>query len=142
MDDFYILKQTNWCINKCQNRKTNKEPHFYAGCNTYKGIKKSLLMHRLITNAQKGDIVDHFNEDSCDNRKQNLVICTQKENIAKSKKYFNNTSGTTGVCWVKHIEKWKAYIKIDYKLINIGFYNNIEDAIKARKQAEEKYRSA
>lgn len=34
---------------------------------------------------------------------------------------------------------WIANIGIDYEIIYLGFFKNIEDAIKARKQAEEKY---
>lgn len=51
----------------------------------------------------------------------------------------NNTSGTTGVGWSKQSGKWRAHIMLDRKQIHLGFFDNIDDAIKARKQAEEKY---
>ena len=65
-----------------------------------------------------------------------------KEDLLKKldprhRKYSNNTSGTTGVYWIKHLEKWQAMIGINKKHVNLGFYVNIEDAIKARKDAEE-----
>ena len=51
----------------------------------------------------------------------------------------NNTSGIKGVCWNKNYQKWFAYIKINQKSINLGYFINFDDAVKARKEAEEKY---
>lgn len=42
-----------------------------------------------------------------------------------------------GVCWSKANKKWKAYIKIDGKQKHLGYFDNKEDAIKARKEAED-----
>ena len=50
-----------------------------------------------------------------------------------------NTSGYRGVHWSKKRQKWVAQIKISNKNIYLGRFNNIEDAINARKLAEEKY---
>jgi hypothetical protein len=32
-----------------------------------------------------------------------------------------------------------AYIHIDYRRVHLGYFDNFEDAIKVRKEAEEKY---
>lgn len=56
-----------------------------------------------------------------------------------SKEYKNNTSGHKGVCYRARNEKWMAYITIKKKKMHLGEYKNKEDAIKARKEAEEKY---
>lgn len=53
--------------------------------------------------------------------------------------YKNNKSGVKGVCWVKRFNKWNAQIGFKGKVINLGYFLNLEDAIKARKKAEEKY---
>lgn len=50
-----------------------------------------------------------------------------------------NTSGYPGVMWRKDLEKWRAYITVDKKRINLGTYDRIEEALEARKTAEEKY---
>lgn len=50
-----------------------------------------------------------------------------------------NTSGVRGVSWSKRDQKWEAYIKFKGTLHHLGHYKNIEDAVKARKRAEEKY---
>lgn len=52
---------------------------------------------------------------------------------------INNTSGTKGVCWDKTRNKWVAQINIRKKAIRLGRFDDINDAIAARKAAEEKY---
>ena len=51
----------------------------------------------------------------------------------------NNTSGVTGVEWVPASKKWKAVIFFKGKRYYLGCYEDFEDAVAARKQAEEMY---
>ena len=51
----------------------------------------------------------------------------------------NNNSGVTGVSWHKRDNIWEARITLNKKQIYLGRFENFEDAIKARKEAEEKY---
>lgn len=39
----------------------------------------------------------------------------------------------------KKIGKWRARITVDKHTIELGNYDNFDDAVKARKEAEEKY---
>lgn len=48
----------------------------------------------------------------------------------------NNRSGKTGVHWHKHNKNWAAKININGKQKTLGHFTNLEDAIKARKEAE------
>lgn len=57
----------------------------------------------------------------------------------KQKAHKDNSSGVKGVCWVASRQKWKAYIGFKGKQITLGYFDNKEDAITARKKAEEKY---
>jgi hypothetical protein len=93
---------------------------------TYVGANKCsmLSMHRVVVNAPKGTVVDHINGDSLDNRKENLRICTNAENVRNSPKHSNNTSGYKGVIWAKREQKWCAQIIVDGKLINLGYYSD------------------
>ena len=45
------------------------------------GKKKTLRLHRLITNCPDGLVVDHINRDKLDNRKSNLRCVTQAVNM-------------------------------------------------------------
>lgn len=49
----------------------------------------------------------------------------------------NNTSGVTGVEWVPGANKWKAVIFFKGERHYLGCYGKFEDAVKARKFAEE-----
>ena len=51
----------------------------------------------------------------------------------------NSRSGHTGVCWRENMQKYCAYIMVNRKQISLGLYTELEDAIVARKVAEEKY---
>ena len=64
---------------------------------------------------------------------------TPSQNQMNSKLSSNNTSGVTGVYWVKKCNKWNANIKINNKYIHLGNFTDFDDAVKARKEAEQKY---
>ncbi len=54
----------------------------YAMRRTKEGGKVSyVLMHRIVANAQKGEIVDHKNHNTLDNRRENVRICKAGENL-------------------------------------------------------------
>lgn len=48
----------------------------------------------------------------------------------------NNTSGHTGVYWNGSTKKWSAEIRIEGKKRYLGSFENVEDAINARQEAE------
>ena len=50
----------------------------------------------------------------------------------------NNTSGVAGVSWHEKHQRWRARIRYKGKEIYLGEYKNKADAIKARKEAEER----
>lgn len=66
-------------------------------------------------------------------------IGTRLRNIQSNAISKNNTSGINGVAWDKSRNKWISSIKIKRKQIFLGRYKDINDAIKARQEAEEKY---
>lgn len=98
-----------------------------------------ILMHRLIMNPSDNELIDHENHNTLDNRKENLRICTQDKNMANQKTSKANTSGYKGVYWSKEKGKWYSKIGYKNKNIHLGYFSNIDDAIKAREEAEIKY---
>ena len=101
--------------------------------------KKTIRIHRLVMNCNKNEEIDHVNHNLLDNRKYNLRIVTSSQNKINRKKVSYNTSGHKGVSWDKDRNKWAVYIGLNNKLIHLGRFNNIDDAIKIRKEAEKKY---
>lgn len=100
---------------------------------------KNTPMHNLILPRQKGFDVDHINRCKYDNRRSNLRYLTRQLNNANSNLHRNNTSGHRGITWDKSRNKWTVGIKVNYKRINLGRYDDLEEAIKVRREAELKY---
>lgn len=123
-------------IEKCKSKKWCVSPLGYC-ITTIKGRKVSL--HRFIMNCDKDFIVDHINHDTLDNRKYNLRICNQQENMRNQKINKKNTSSVKGVSYDKKRHKWKAYITLNNKQKFLGRFDLFSDAKLARIKAEKKY---
>jgi hypothetical protein len=93
-------------------------------------------MHQLVTGWSR---TDHEDRNGLNNRKSNLRPASQAQNQANTGPYSNNSSGHKGVHWSKSRKKWVAEICVNYKTIPLGRYDNLQDAIAARRVAEEKY---
>lgn len=65
---------------------------------------------------------------------KNTKIC-----ILESKLRCTNKSGHKGIYWDKDTKKWRAALTIQGKRYQLGRYNELKDAIQARKEAEEQY---
>jgi hypothetical protein len=110
--------------------------------NSHKGYarnKDAGYLHRYVTNCIDDMIVDHINGNRLDNRKENLRLCTMKENRFNNKNYSTNKSGYPGVSWHKKAGKWRARIQVQEKQIHLGLFDSLEEAIAARQQAEIDY---
>lgn len=93
------------------------------------GKHKNLLMHRELTNAQKGEEVDHINRNKLDNRKENLRIVGHYINS-------HNREKGSGVHKPKGRNKWYAQIYVNNVRTHIGCFDTREEAIVARMNAE------
>lgn len=101
--------------------------------------KKSVRVHRKIMNAPKGIRIDHINRNKLDNRKENLRPCTNIENCRNIGISKRNTSGYKGVKRAQRANRWEAYISVCGKKIFLGSFIELEDAAKAREEAEIRY---
>ena len=120
-EDYDKLSQFKWTAAKSPNT-------FYA-VRSVRG--RQIRMHRLITNAPKGLVVDHINHNGLDNRKQNLRLCTRSENARNQRPQANCSSKYKGVCWHKNQKKWLARVHSNGVTYHLGSFKSQIAAAKA-----------
>lgn len=86
-------------------------------------------MHRLVSKANDGVLVDHRNHDRSDNRGSNLRLCdaagnAQNARIRQGRKF-------KGVDYVKRDKLWRARISFQCKTIMLGYFATAEAAAAA-----------
>lgn len=131
-----------------ENRGVNKVKGRVAGSKRRDGYwglrikKKSYLAHRIIFLMFHGycpTSLDHINGDRGDSRIENLRPANSYQNNRNSKRRVDNKSGTKGVWFVPHINKWQAMIYVDNRRINLGYFEAIEEARTRATKARELY---
>lgn len=140
---YYCEIRQSWVIPLTQGRETlvdanqveNLGKHNWVWCHRKMPIGYAELprnqgfMHRIVMRAPKGMMVDHLNGNSLDNRKQNLRICTNREN---QQNRTNHRSGRlVGASFHKETGKWRARIKIDGNQKHIGLFKTEIEAHEA-----------
>ena len=91
---------------------------------------KNVFMHRLIMNPPAGMVVDHINGNRQDNRRGNLRVCTQAENL-RNRRSCRGTSRFKGVHWNAKIRKWVASICLNRKIMHLGYFDDEIEAARA-----------
>lgn len=106
--------------------------------NFFTGVQKPISIYHFIMNVpiEQGQIIDHINHDRSDNRKCNLRICTQQQNICNQALKNTNTSGFSGIYFDKSRDKWVVEIKCNYVKCHLGRYEDINKACFVRYEAE------
>lgn len=116
-------------------------------CRVYVG-RIPYAVHNIVWEMHNGPIppgmvVDHINRDGKDNRIDNLRLATHAQNNVNRKVSSRNSSGVTGITYdpsPKRKKHWKADIKPPgMKRIRIGRFLTFEEAVDARRKAEQVY---
>ena len=93
-------------------------------------------MHRELC---PGPEIDHRDGDGLNNQRSNLRECTHSQNLYNQRIPRNNTSGVKGVFWHNKLSKWRAYISSEGTVIHLGYFQDLDDAIEARSNGEQKF---
>ena len=136
LEDYDKIKNFCWFIDGCG----------YVTAKLRDGSGKHILMHNLVMGQKYND---HINSIRNDNRKSNLRIPGKEDgrvsysfdsiNNMNKRIQRNNKSGVPGVHWHKRDNIWESYISVNNKRLYLGRYTDFDEAVAARKAAEEKY---
>jgi hypothetical protein len=101
----------------------------------HKYKRKDYKVHRLVAFCFLGldientkQMIDHIDRDILNNFVSNLRIVTNQQNG------FNRNA--RGYSWHKRDKKWIARIRIDGKLLHLGYFEKEEDASKCYQDAK------
>lgn len=130
LDDYDKIKDYCWYVRITNNTKENRKKYH---CLETWIDDKAMRFTELIGCKY----YDHIDRNPLNNKKDNLRPCTQGENSKNHSLYSNNTSGVSGVSASN--SKYRSYIDMNHKRINIGTFNDKNDAIIARLKAEKEY---
>lgn len=117
-EDYEKIGHLNWRVNKIG------QPGKFYVLRTDPGKGRSIRMHREILNAGSDNFVDHINGDTLDNRRFNLRLCTNQENLRNRVVSKNNRCGYKGVSKSPRGDGYTARI-------SIGTYQSVEEAAQA-----------
>lgn len=87
----------------------------------------SILQNPVALMAVIGGVLGVFNDNS-------------SQGLDKLVEPLDESKNIPGVCWSNTASKWRAYINLEGKQKHLGYFDNIEDAIQARKDAEDIYK--
>lgn len=117
-------------------------------CGRVKSIRKSNLINKTSPTLSCGCLQKEvmrtrgeavIAQNSKRSIEQNIKYRTNLQVIRSEKPPKNNTSGVKGVTWDKETHKWYAYISIHRRRISLGRFKDFDEAVKARKTAEDEY---
>lgn len=125
-EDYDFLMQWKWHAHNPRENKWYAKRSIYFAENKR---KTTVIMHRVIMKARKGQTIDHRFGEGFDNQKKNLRFCTAAQNNANRKSANkNSTSKYLGVFFDNRRRKWVAAICSNYKKVRIGIFANEDDA--------------
>ena len=122
------LAEFKWCV------QAHHSGDFYAVRNAAHPKRMKVLLHRVILERvigrplTKTELTDHVSGDKLDNRRTNLRIATNAQNLRNRGKQRNNTTGFKGVAWHRTSEKWTAQIVVNGKKMHLGYFTTPEAA--------------
>jgi len=135
-------------------RKQGRNRGLPAGYPNQKGRNRILVLGKVFLGSRLAWLlyygewpektVDHINGNPADDRIANLRLASESEQQWNKGVNRNNTSGVKGVSFNKRrneagLSPWEVYITVYYKRIHIGFFNDLEDAVNARREAAMNY---
>jgi hypothetical protein len=102
----------------------------YACCS-----RPDMRLHRFIMQAAAGLVVDHINGNKLDNRRCNLRLASNTDNVRNQKLHKNNKTGYKGVSLDKRTGLYVAGIMVNRRNYCLGSFADPKTAHEAYLEA-------
>lgn len=124
--DLELVSQYPWTVSQDGYAKKYFE-HWNGGKNRQRWV---VHMHRLIMDADSGQVVDHINQNTLDNRRCNLRFASKSLNAHNSRK-IKGAVPYRGVMYNHQKGKpYQANITINGRRKRLGLFDTAEEASK------------
>lgn len=136
-----LYKQYHAMLDRCKN--PNNTAYAYYGkrgikvCKRWQGLDG--FTHFI---EDMGEKPENLTLDRRDNSKgynpENCYWASRSQQQYNQRTSVTNTSGRKGVSLYKATGRWSAYLHVNKKRVHLGYYKTMKEAVKARKEAEDK----
>ena len=125
----------NHMVGRCNNPKNSSYKNYggrgIAVCEEWLDVRNFIAWCEMTHPNIEGVSLDRIDNDK-GYSPENCRWADRVTQAVNRRKMRNNTSGFVGIYWNKDSKKWDAKIGVNNKLVNIGKFPLIENAIEAR----------
>ena len=135
--DHEIVSSSTWRIHPSCKTRSN-------GSLYIRRLGDGRFLHRLMLNPPRGMVVDHINGNGLDNRRSNIRVCTQSQNVMhRTRAVERRGTGVVGVrfCPSDQMRPWRASIDVNNSRIELGSFKTFVEAFESRLAAEHEHHS-
>jgi len=119
--------------------KTRSGNGYFHGCIFGEKVCAHVIAFALHHGTWPEQTVDHVNGDRMDNRPENLRDVPHLQNMRNQPRSIASSTGFTGVHFSKSRNKYEAHITVNGKTVHLGRFDQMSDAVAARKRANAEY---
>jgi hypothetical protein len=138
-NDLQIVSALKWSVAIGKLGRTRKVyAAAWVGARFSPSIRRGIVrMHRLILNNVGGSALDHIDGNGLNNRRNNLRVATNQENLRNASKFVHgrNRVATSVFKGVNYCRGWRARITVDGKHRGLGYHATEEAAARAYDRA-------
>jgi len=141
-DHGWLMAYGNWCYYKRGGYAYCKVHQGGQGAGAYKHVpmhRVIAIKHGIVPDDPKV-LVDHEDRNKLNNQASNLRPANRSQNGANRPKPDTGALGSyKGVSYDLAKERYRAVIRVNYKLIHLGWFRNARDAALAYNEAAADY---
>jgi len=135
--DYEMVSQHSWYVN-CRYLRTMFPESFVNGVYIE---RHSVFLHEFLMGRSPDKLLvwDHIDRNRMNNRRINLRLVDRSVSARNRGLMGHNTSGHVGIRIRRNGRFWAGIKAAPYVHVGLGTYDTLEEAIDARKKAEELY---